>query len=85
MENKPVYHCRIITDSNVSAEGALSVAWEHHLPVSNVLYIISRPPYVSSFLLSRCSTVMKISRKWANWEVAITNLPTQTHTFPPKN
>lgn len=48
MEIKPVCHCRLITDSNVSAEGALSVAWEHHLPVSNVLYIISPPHHVSS-------------------------------------
>lgn len=52
MENKPVCHCRLITDSNVSAEGALSVAWEHHLPVSNVLHIISLPPLVSSLRLS---------------------------------
>lgn len=70
MENKPVCHCRLITDSNVSAEGALSVAWEHHLPVSNVLHIISLPPLVSSLLLSWCSTVMKIAGKRGNWEPA---------------
>lgn len=70
MENKPVCHCRLITDSNVSAEGALSVAWEHHLPVSNVFYIISPPPHVSSLQLSWCSTVMKIARKRGNWEPA---------------
>lgn len=86
MENKPVCHCRLITDSNVSAEGALSVAWEHHLPVSNVLHIISLPPLVSSLLLSWCSTVMKIAGKRGNWEPAsllssITNLPLRAHTF----
>lgn len=51
MENKPVCHFRLITVSNVSAEGALSVAWEHHLPVSNVLYIISHLPHVLSLLV----------------------------------
>lgn len=70
LENKPVCHCRLITDSNVSAEGALSVAWEHHLPVSNVLHTISLPPLVSSLLLCRCSTVMKIAGKQDNWEPA---------------
>lgn len=68
MENKPVCHCRLITHSNVSAEGALSVAWEHHLPVSNAFDIISPPPHVSSLQLSRCSTVMEITRKQGNWE-----------------
>lgn len=67
-KNRPVCHCRLITDSNVSAEGPLSVAWEHHLPFSNVLYVISLPPLVSSLLLSWCLTVMKIGGKWGNWE-----------------
>lgn len=60
----------LITDTNVSAEGALSVAWKHHLPVSNVLYIISPPPHVSSVLFSCWLMVMKISRKRDTWEPA---------------
>lgn len=70
MENKPICQCRLITDTNVSAEGALSVAWKHHLPVSNVLYIISPPPHVSSVLFSCWLMVMKISRKRDTWEPA---------------
>lgn len=89
IENKPICQCRLITDSNVSAEGALSVAWEHHLPVSNVLYIISPPPHVSSLLRSWCSTVMKIARKWGNWEPASrlssnNQSPTPNTEVPPK-
>lgn len=89
-ENKPVCHCRLITDSNVSAEGALSVAWEHHLPDSNVLHIISLPPLVSSLLLCRCSTVMKIAGKRGNWEQAgllssDNKSPTSKTHISPKN
>lgn len=70
MENKPVCHSGLITDSNVSAEGAFTVAWEHHLPVSNVLHIISLPPLVSSLLFSWYETVMKVAQKQGSWELA---------------
>lgn len=57
--HKLVCHCGLITDCNVSA-GPSSVAWEHHLPFCNVLYIISLS---SPFLPSQCLLVKKIAGK----------------------
>lgn len=89
MENKPVCHSGLITDSNVSAEGAFTVAWEHHLPVSNVLHIISLPPLVSSLLFSWYETVMKVAQKQGSWELACllssnNKSPSPTTRSPPK-